>query len=170
MRELVELARLAIKGLKLATVREPEKKPDIRIDDGNRKDSGVMGSRIPKLSFEEGRWYTKKQTIKNIIAVEDHFRSGMCSACLLEKHLPALEMYAEEGLSYCVDYECRAYKKLKDLVRETEKILLEKGVPDEKERIELAEKFRQIRKELSGYDVVEEAFGEGPEVGDEQAG
>jgi hypothetical protein len=130
---------------------------------------GVMGSPIPKLSFGEGREYTKKQAIKHIIGAEEHFRSGLCSACLLEKHLPALELYAEEGLSYCKGEECKAYEDLKRVVKEAESIL-KQGVPDEETQLELAEKFREIRKRLSGYEQtakeIVEGFGEGVEEGD----
>ena len=129
---------------------------------------GVMGSAIPKLSFDEGREYTKKQAIKHIIATEEHFRSGLCSACLLEKHLPALEMYADEGLSYCIDGECEAYSELQELVRQVE-YELKRGVPSKARQIEIAEKFRNIRKRLSGYDELSKEIDKELGEGDQEA-
>ena len=114
---------------------------------------------IKKLSFQEGREYTKRQTLKHIIATEEHFREGLCSACLLEKHLPALEMYADEGLSYCEGRECEAYRELKSVVKEAESRLM-RGDISESTQTELASKFRNVRKKLVGYGEMEEKLDE----------
>lgn len=174
MKPVVQLMKILGSGLRLlgsgndkyrALVDETVKKLDeISKSVENSESKGVMDSKIPKLTFEEGRIYTKKQTIKHIIATEEHFRSGLCSACLLEKHLPALEMYAEEGMSYCIGDECEAYEKLHELVKEVESELM-KGIPPKERQLEIAEKFREVRKRLSGYEgyakALEKELGKG---------
>ena len=41
--------------------------------------------------------YTKEQIAKNLILLEDHLKGYQCPVCI-EKHLLALEGYAEEGM------------------------------------------------------------------------
>jgi len=119
----------------------PEKVPE----------KGVMGvSHIKRLSFDEGREYTKRQALKQLIAIEDHLRSGECPACVIEKHIPALELYAEEGMSYCVGKECDLYKNIHRTIKELDHLIRTKPLSRE-EQIELAEKIRHLRKELAGY-------------------
>jgi len=111
---------------------------------------GAEGERSGFTS-EEARRYTLERTIEHLVAVEDHMRSartdlGVCVGCLLEHHLPALSMYAKEGLKFCKDEgECGAYRELASVVNEAKKRLLEGDTNFE----ELAEKFRSVRKRLS---------------------
>ena len=114
-------------------------------------EKGVMGvSHIKRLSFDEGREYTKRQALKQLIAIEDHLRSGECPACVIEKHIPALELYAEEGMSYCIGKECDLYKDIHRTIKELDHLIRTKPLSRE-EQIELAEKIRHLRKELAGY-------------------
>ena len=114
-------------------------------------EKGVMGvSHIKRLSFDEGREYTKRQALKQLIAIEDHLRSGECPACVIEKHIPALELYAEEGMSYCVGKECDLYKDIHRTIKELDRLIRTKPLSRE-EQIKLAEKIRHLRKELAGY-------------------
>ena len=106
-----------------------------------------------KANFEKIRQYTIRQTIKHIIAVEDHLRSSdedVCIACLEEKHLPALEMYAQEGLDYSTD-EKDIYLELTQLIRETYQAM--SGNFNRTTREKLAQRFREIRKKLAPYEV-----------------
>ena len=106
-----------------------------------------------KANFEKIRQYTIRQTIKHIIAVEDHLRSSdedVCIVCLEEKHLPALEMYAQEGLDYSTD-EKDIYLELTQLIRETYQAM--SGNFNRTTREKLAQRFREIRKKLAPYEV-----------------
>ena len=111
------------------------------------------GNPKDKADFEKTRQYTIRQAIKNIIAVEDHLRSSdedICIACLEEKHLPALEMYAQEGLDYSTD-EKDIYLELAQLIRETYQAM--SGNFDKATREKLAQRFREIRKKLAPYET-----------------
>jgi len=152
----VNLPRLADK---LDKINESEDKNNVKAAKAVKAVMDELAPGIKKLSFQEGREYTKKQTLKHIIATEEHFREGLCSACLLEKHLPALDMYADEGLSYCEGRECDAYRKLKEVVREAESRLMSGDISPDTQQ-ELAKKFREVRKELVGYGAVEEELDE----------
>jgi len=111
------------------------------------------GNPKDKANFEKIRQYTIRQAIKNIIAVEDHLRSSdedVCIACLEEKHLPALEMYAQEGLDYSTD-EKDIYLELAQLIRETYQAMSANF--DRTTREKLAQRFREIRKKLAPYET-----------------
>jgi len=111
------------------------------------------GNPKDKANFEKIRQYTIRQAIKNIIAVEDHLRSSdedICITCLEEKHLPALEMYAQEGLDYSTD-EKGIYRELTQLIRETYQAM--SGNFDKATREKLAQRFREIRKKLAPYET-----------------
>ena len=120
-----------------------------------------------KVDPERARIYTNKQAIKHIIAVEDHLRADdeeLCKACLSERHLPALEMYVQEGRSFCKD-ECDAYSDLRELIRKTEQQM--QGDFSLREREKLAEEFRRVRKRLLGYERTAKELAE--EFGDRTA-
>jgi len=127
---------------------QKETKPQVS---GEVSEKGVMGvSHIKRLSFDEGREYTKRQALKQLIAIEDHLRSGECPACVIEKHIPALELYAEEGMSYCVDKECDLYREIHKTIKELDHLIKTRPLSRE-EQVAIAEKLRHLRKELAGY-------------------
>lgn len=51
--------------------------------------------------------YGLEQIKKHLILTQEHLTSGSCPACIKEKHLPALEAYAEETLPMVKDKELR---------------------------------------------------------------
>jgi len=59
--------------------------------------------------------YGLDQIKKHLILTQDHLTSGSCPACIKEKHLPALQAYAEETLPMVKDEELRRFLiKLRD--------------------------------------------------------
>jgi len=59
--------------------------------------------------------YGLDQIRKHLILTQDHLTSGACPACIKEKHLPALQAYAEETLPMVRDRELRRFLiKLRD--------------------------------------------------------
>jgi hypothetical protein len=47
--------------------------------------------------------YTKDMAVKNLIALEDHFKAYPCPVCI-NKHLLSLEEYCEEGIPMSDEY------------------------------------------------------------------
>jgi len=179
MVKLVPLLRLASKGLKLYN---PQYSKTINLlrDTADEADKAVSETKAsvtsktfeppekpesseasPSPGFEKTRDYTRKQTIKHLIAAEDHLKSeeeDVCRTCLGEKHLPALGQYAEEGKDYCTS-ECGGYSRLRDIVKMAEDEL--KGEFDADTREKLTKEFRKVRKELSPSKEVVEKVAEG---------
>lgn len=104
---------------------------------------------------EKTRIYTNRQAIKHIIAVEDHLSvpgtdelENICIPCLEEKHLPALEMYTQEGKSYCKG-ECDAYKKLEEAVKKVRLAIRSGDIEKTDVRDALVQELRSVRKQLA---------------------
>jgi hypothetical protein len=59
--------------------------------------------------MEEDLKYGLDQIKKHLILTQDHLTSGSCPVCLREKHLPALQAYAEESLPMTSDEKIRNF-------------------------------------------------------------
>lgn len=144
-REIDELRRKVRSTLDLKRVSELELK---------RRE---LEEQISKLFKEQGDWawkYTIEQTIGHITATEDHLRvekdADFCIRCLLEKHLPALLVYASEGVTFArSDEERKLYQELASVVRD----MINLGTSNKEEfwsrRLEFSDKLRSIRKQLA---------------------
>lgn len=68
--------------------------------------------------------YTKEQIKKHLILLEDHLKTGECPWCVKNKHLLALEGYAEEGMMQTDDpKEKLEFIKLAEAARKLRKTL-----------------------------------------------
>lgn len=65
--------------------------------------------------MDEELKYNLEQIKKHLILTQDHLTSGSCPACIRNKHLPALQAYAEETIPMSKDKDLKKFLiKLRD--------------------------------------------------------
>jgi len=59
--------------------------------------------------MERDLLYGLDQIKKHLILLQDHLTSGSCPSCVKDKHLPAIQAYAEEALPMAKDKRLRRF-------------------------------------------------------------